>query len=124
RIIDATGSPLGVRLANAIAGGITADTLAANVQRVPVDSLEEAVAAGEQAVQQRRIQGVLVLDPRAMDQSGSVRYVGSNATSLNDMQRLERLLSREVVAWRLEGAGLSPTRAVELSELRIRVDAR
>src|SRR5690606_18110213 len=100
-VVDATGGPLGTRLATAIAGGITSDTLAANVQRVPLDSLAQAVATAEWRVAQRSILGVLVLDPRTIRSSGSVRYVGSNATSLNDMQRLERLLSREVVAWRL-----------------------
>lgn len=123
RVIDATGSELGIRLANEIAGGITADTLGANVQRVSIDSLDEAVAAAERLVTEERLQGVLVLDPRTIA-SGSVRYAGSNATSLGDMQRLERLISREVVGWRLQEAGLSLSEATRLAEMRIRVDAQ
>ena len=40
------------------------------------------------------------------------------------MQRLERLLSREVTAWRLEQAGLTTAEARGLAELRVRVDAQ
>src|SRR5690606_16065456 len=123
RVIDATNSPLGARLASEIAGGIDADTSGANVVRVSPDSLDAAVAVAESLVMQQRLQGLLVLDPRSIA-SGSVRYAGSNATSLGDMQRLERLLSREVTAWRLEQAGLTTAEARGLAELRVRVDAQ
>lgn len=123
RVIDATNSPLGARLASEIAGGIDADTTGANVVRVSLDSLDAAVESAEALVLEQRLQGVLVLDPRTLA-SGSVRYAGSNATSLGDMQRLERLLSREVAAWRLEQAGLATAEARGLAELRVRVDAQ
>lgn len=123
RVIDATGSALGTRLASEIAGGIDADTLGASVVRVSPDSLSAAVAEAELLVQQQRLQGLLVLDPATL-MTGSVRYAGSNAASLGDMQRLERLLSREVTAWRLEEAGLTTAEARGIAELRVRIDAQ
>ena len=124
RVIDATGSELGVRLSSAIAGGITADTTGADVRRVSLDSLDSAVRAAEADVAARRLQGVLVLDPRTINSTGSVPYSGTNAASINDMQRLERLLSREVIAWRLQEAGLTAEAARQFSDTRIRIDAR
>ena len=115
-VIDASDRGLGERIAR---------TLASYTPNAPAPRLHvvkrEAVAAEEdratKQVMDREALGYLVLDSAA--NSGSVRYAGRNATSLIDVQIIERTVRQAVLAQRLEAEGLNPARVSILTSLTV-----
>lgn len=124
-IVDATGSDLGQRVALDLAGGLSADVTTARVASVPPgDTL--ALAAAEDSVRREalaeRVKGYLVLD-RDVLAGGRARYVGVNAASQLDVRRLREGVQDQVVAMRLEQAGLDPELVRRVNALDVRLTA-
>jgi ABC-2 type transport system permease protein len=115
-IIDATGQGLGERIGRTLASY----TPSAPAPRVHVVKREQVPAEEERATREvinRESLGYLVLDSGAV--AGNVRYAGRNATSLIDVQVIERTVRQAVLAQRLEAEGLNAARVSMLTSLTV-----
>ena len=120
-IIDATGTPLGERIAERLRGGLFGDTSAARVVRVEPAVLAAAESMATQAVMRKESTGFLVLTPTAMRDT-SVRYAGRNAASIPEVDRIERAVRDALLALRLEDQGVNPDVVLRVMNLAMSVD--
>ncbi|MGA0919779.1 MAG: ABC transporter permease, partial [Gemmatimonadaceae bacterium] len=124
RILDATGTGLGVRIADRLA----APTLQGpSPERAPVDVLRPAELAARETeliaqIQRKELAGVLVVDSATVT-SGAARYAGRNAGSVGDLDVMEAAIRQSLLAFRLESEGIDPTRAEALTKVRVRLKA-
>jgi ABC-2 type transport system permease protein len=120
QVLDATGSPIGARVAAKLgampaeAGGGATPAL----KVVTPEELSNIEAAATKAVMAKEIKGYLVLSGVAPADL-KVRYAGRNASTVNDMQVLRDAVRTSLLAMRLEGAGLDPARISELTSVRV-----
>jgi ABC-2 type transport system permease protein len=128
-ILDATGTELGYRVAADL--GLVIDSVAnpdvvvhtrARVLSTPPARLTEAESTATRDVMRRAIRGYLVLDEETLT-GDRARYAGRNASSIPDMERLRRVVRQDVLAYRLERAGLDPERAATLTRLSLTLSA-
>jgi ABC-2 type transport system permease protein len=117
-ILDASGIGLGARVRSELAGGLTAaDTSHAQVKVVLGSELSAAESASTHAVMRKETNGYLVLGPRILDDTVA-RYAGRNASSIIDVQRVGEAVRREVLAARLEQAGVDAERVISLTRAK------
>ena len=123
RILDATGTDLGKRVAAELNGGVFGDTSRTRVEAVSEAQLPNAEAAATAAVNAKAIKGYLVLD-RGIFLGKEPRYAGSNATSFSDTRRIENAVNHEVLAEQLRTLGVSAQDADRLKKtsLDLRVE--
>ena len=119
-IIDATGADLGDAVARALGTGLQGDTSSARVVRVTDAEIVQAETTAMRDVMAKRIEGYLVLDS-ATAVGESARYAGRNASTIPDMERIERRVEQAILANRLRSAGLDPVRVSELSRVNIQL---
>jgi len=116
-VIDATGTELGSRVSR---------TLASFTPKAPAPRLRKATAQQVPAEEQRATAevmdrgalGYLVLDSTTTA-GNSVTYAGRNATSLIDIQIIERAVRQALLAQRLEGEGINAGRVAMLTSVQI-----
>jgi ABC-2 type transport system permease protein len=124
RILDATGSGLGARVAQRLA----APTLqGSSPTTAPVDELRPAELAARESeliaqIQREMLAGVLILDSTTIS-SGTARYAGRNAGSVGDIEALEVAIRQSLLTSRLEASGIDAERAEALTKLRVRLKA-
>ena len=117
-ILDASGVGLGSRVQADLAGGLTAsDTSRTQVIVLQPDDLAAAESASTHAVMRKETNGYLVLGPRILDDTVA-RYAGRNASSIIDVQRVGEAVRREVLAKRLEQAGVDAQRVMSLTSAK------
>ena len=120
-ILDATGTPLGDRVAERLRGGLFGDTSAARVMKVEPGALAAAESLATQAVMRKDATGFLVLGPSALRDT-SVRYAGRNAASITEVDRIERAVRDALVSLRLEDQGVNPEVVLRVMKLAMSVD--
>ena len=118
RILDATGSDLGVRIANAVPRGPALP--APTVLRVPRDSLTAAESLATRAVVAATLTGYLVIDSGTLA-GDTARYAGRNASSLSDMEVLSNVTRRQVLLMRLLRAHVDSSAAAGLADVHLTV---
>ncbi len=117
-ILDATQSNLGDAVARSLGSGAQGDTSLARVQQVTPSELAQAESTVTREVIAKRLEGYLVLDSASV--SGSkARYAGRNASTIPDMEKIERTVERAVLVTRLREAGLDAERVQELSRVNL-----
>lgn len=116
-IIDATGKELGDRVAKTLAS-FTPKAPAPRVRTVTAGRVPIEEQRATQEVIDREALGYLVLDSNTTA-GNSVRYAGRNATSLIDIQVIERTVQRAVLSTRLEGEGIDAGRVALLTNVKI-----
>lgn len=121
-VIDASGSQLGNRVANELNGGLFGNASLTQVVPVSPDDLGAAVDSARREVVSSRAKGYLLIDSATV-RGDTARYVGTNATSPVDMGRIERMLSEQIIAQRLEGAGIDPARIRALTSSNVTLHA-
>jgi ABC-2 type transport system permease protein len=119
-VVDATGTPLGTRVADQLRGGLFGDTAAAHVVTVAPSRLAEAESTATRAVMQKEATGFLVLGPTALRDT-TVRYSGRNAASITEVDRIERAVRDALVALRLENQGVNPDVVFRVMKLSMSV---
>jgi ABC-2 type transport system permease protein len=119
-ILDATESDLGSAVARSLGSGLQGDTSLARVQRVAPSGLAQAESTVTRDVIEKRIEGYLVLDSSST-QGVAARYAGRNASTIPDMERIERTVEQAILVSRLRGAGLDAERVQELSRVNLRL---
>jgi ABC-2 type transport system permease protein len=122
RILDATDSDLGRRVASALNGGLFGDTTRTRVERLAPAQLADAESTAVSAVLKGTIRGYLVLD-RSLFIGKSARYSGTNATSLTDMRRIENAVNHEVLAQQLRSLGVAAAEAERLKQFNVSLRA-
>ncbi len=120
-ILDATGGPLGRRVAERLTGGLFGDTTGARVEIVAPSALAEAESLATIAVMRNEATGFLVLGPTALRDT-SVRYAGRNAASVAEVTRIERAVRDAMVAVRLEGQGVDSDAVLRVMKMALSVE--
>jgi len=115
RILDATGTGLGDRIAAAMPR--TPSAPMPQVFNVAPGSLTAAESTATHAVVRNDVRGYLVLDAKTLA-GDSARYAGRNASSIGDMEMLTTIVRRSVVLTRLEQAHVDSATAARLAEIR------
>lgn len=121
-VIDASGTSLGTRIAGVLNGGPLGDSTKTRVHTVTPAGLPAAERDAMAAVARKEAKGYLVLDAKTVA-GQQARYAGTNATAAFDMNSLERTVRSEVLAMRLERAGLDDAQAEALSRMRLELKA-
>ena len=123
-LLDATGQGLGDRVATALSGGVSGSS--GSSPRVVTVTAGPALAAAEslatRAVVGDSVKGYLVLDAGTLA-SGKARYAGTNTTALFAMQRLDRAVQRELLAWKVEQSGVDPEVGRQLAATNVSIEA-
>ena len=122
RILDATGTDLGHRIAVALNGGLFGDTTRTRVEAIDTARIVRAESLATRAVIAGAIRGFLILEPGVF-LGKAVHYAGANATSLSDMQRIENTVRREVLAQQMRSLGISADDAERLKRASIELRA-
>ncbi|MDA1080052.1 MAG: ABC transporter permease [Gemmatimonadetes bacterium] len=133
RIIDATGSGLGERVARtlrdraerdpariaAAEAGTALDQLAeTEVVPTPADGVAAAESTATADVMAGVTRGYMVIDSATLSSTGKARYAGKNASSIAEMNQIEAALRGALVSQRLEAAGINSVRADSISRVR------
>lgn len=113
-ILDATSSGLGQRIARELNGGLFGDASRTRVVEVAPAALARAETTATLAVMRKATKGYLVVDSSTLA-AREARYAGSNASSEQDMERLRRVIRDQVMAVRLERAGIDPRQVAALT---------
>ena len=126
RILDATGTGLGARVARVLTSDSAraADTTrhTPDVRVVDAGALAGEEEAALRDVVAKRIPGYLVLDAATVG-GDSARYAGRNASTVPDVERLRNAVRQSVLAERLESSGLDSSRVSSLTNVRVRLPA-
>ena len=117
-VLDATGTDVGERVANAIYSARPAAGEKPEVRVVQPGSIAQAESVATSAVMRKERVGYLLLDGKTMAGT-ELRYAGRNATSIVDVSTIERIVQRTVLGKRLETEGISPDRVALLTNVRI-----
>lgn len=115
-IIDASGSGLGERVKGALAAGE-----APAVRAVLPQEIADAESTATREVVGKSREGYLVVDQLTVA-GERARYSGRNASTIPDMQQVERAVKAAVLNMRFEAAGLDAQRVQALSKLDLDFD--
>lgn len=116
RIVDATGVGLGARVAEKL-GRDDLEVLV--VPASAVTALEDSLV---QDVMAHKVTGYLVLDS-STTAGRLARYAGRNAGSVGQMERVEDAVRAALLESRVEAAGIDPTTAASLTQVRVRLQS-
>ncbi len=119
-ILDATDSDLGTAVARSLGTGLQGDSSLARVQRVSPSELAQAESTVTRDVIAKRVEGYLVLDSASAG-GRAARYAGRNASTIPDMERIERTVEQAILVNRLSQAGMDAARVQELSRVNLRL---
>src|SRR6478609_3539752 len=118
RILDATGAGLGTRIATSFRVDKTLSDTVTGPFVVNVSSGELAKAeadASREVVAPKGLTGYLVVDDSTLS-GDRARYVGRNASSLGEMDRLRSAVRQGVTITRLEREGVKPEIVAQVSK--------
>lgn len=121
RIIDATGSGLGQRIADALKYRGAPGSVPPQVMVVNPSELTEAESTATRQVVAKQLGGYLVADVRTVA-GEEARYSGRNATSLGDMERMRTATKEALLAQRLEKAGIDSGSVRDLTFMPLRLN--
>lgn len=134
RILDATGTGLGNRVATRLAtrhdsaavgpfggrGGVraTPDVIPSEVLEVDPSKLAAAETLATKGVMDKITPGYLVLDSGTITK-GTARYAGRNASAVGEIELIQTAIRQSLIASRLEGAGLKAERIDSLVSVKV-----
>ena len=121
RIIDATSTGIGQRIAEGISRTNPAGSTAPQVFVVTPSELSAAESTATHQVMQKQVSGYLVVDVATLG-GETVKYAGRNATSLGDMERMRGVVRDALLRQRLEGAGIDSSRVKDLTFIPLRLN--
>ena len=122
RIIDATTTGLGDRIATRLNGGPMGDAAATQVVVVAPNEVAAAESLATRDVMAKTRRGYLVVDPVTILEQ-KARYAGRNASSLNELEIIQNALRSAILGQRLEREGLDPKRVEALTRVKIDMSA-
>lgn len=116
-IIDATGTDLGARVAQAMAS-TSPNAPAPRLRKVTAEQVPQEEEGATKAVMQHDALGYLVLDANTVA-GKEMRYAGRNATALIDVENIERTVRQSLLSQRLEREGVDAARIAALTNIRL-----
>lgn len=116
-VIDATGTDLGTRVAQALQQSAPQST-APRVRHVRAEQLPAEEARATKEVMAREAIGYMVLDVNTLA-GKSIKYAGRNATALIDVETYSRTARQALLGQRLEREGIDAGRVTALTSVRI-----
>ena len=122
RIIDATTTGIGVRIAEAMNRGRAPGAAAPQVVVVKPSELTQAESTATREVVAKGISGYLIADALTI-KGEKARYSGRNATSVGDMERVRSAVREALLAQRLSIAGIDSSRLRELTFMPLRLSS-
>jgi ABC-2 type transport system permease protein len=137
RILDATGTGLGHRVADRLAsrrdamplaplrgrGALAApETIPSVVEDVNPPQLAMAESSATKNVMNKVNPGYLVLDSATLTKY-TARYSGRNASAVGEMEIIQEAIRQSLVASRLEGAGIKAERIDSLVRVKVNLAA-
>ena len=121
RILDATTTGLGYRVADAMNRGRAAGAPAPQVVVLKTDAISQAESTATRQVMKKQLSGYLIVDEGTL-RGEEVRYAGRNATSLGDMERVRSSVKEAVLAQRLEQAGIDSSRVRDMTFIPLKLN--
>jgi ABC-2 type transport system permease protein len=118
-VIDATGSGMGERVAAALRERYPLSP-PPEVRSVAAVSVPREEDRATLSVQNKEARGFLVLDSNTVAGT-SARYAGRNAGSMGDVEQLSSVVRQQVLAQRLQSAGIDAKRVAALTGARLEV---
>jgi ABC-2 type transport system permease protein len=118
-ILDATGVELGSRVAAEL-GGVS-ENGGTRVRALAPLEVAQAESLATDSVIAGASRGYLVLDSATVAGTAA-RYVGSNASTIADMDLITKVIREQVLAMRLERAGVNPLEAAAMSRTRLHLE--
>jgi ABC-2 type transport system permease protein len=122
RIIDATTTGLGDRVATRLNGGPMGNAAATQVVVVAPSEVAAAESLATKDVMAKTRRGYLVVDSVTL-QEQKARYAGRNASSLQELELIQNALRSAILGQRLEREGLDPKRVEDLTRVKINMSA-
>ena len=122
RILDATGTGLGDRVATRLNGGPMGNAAATQVVVLEPAGMAAAESLATRDVMAKTRRGYLVLDSLTIS-AQQARYAGRNASSLNEVQVIELAVRSAILGQRLEREGLDPKRVEALTRVKVDMSA-
>ncbi|HZJ00558.1 MAG TPA: ABC transporter permease [Gemmatimonadaceae bacterium] len=121
RIIDATTTGIGQRVAEAMNRGRAPGAASPHVVLVKPSELSEAESTATREVIAKQISGYLVTDESTL-RGEELRYAGRNATSIGDMERVRSTVKDAILAQRLENAGIDSSRVKDMTLIPLKLN--
>jgi ABC-2 type transport system permease protein len=121
RIIDATTTGIGQRVAEAMNRGRAPGAASPKVVLVKPSELSLAESVATRPVMAKDISGYLVTDESTL-RGEELRYAGRNATSIGDMERVRSTVKEAVLAQRLENAGIDSSRVKDMTFIPLKLN--
>jgi ABC-2 type transport system permease protein len=137
RILDATGTGLGHRVAARLAnkadsaavpalrargGNALPAAIPSEVADIDPPGLAMAESIATKAVMDNVSPGYLVLDSATLT-NHTARYAGRNASAVGQMELMQEAIRQSLIASRLEGAGIKPERIDSLIRVKVALSA-
>jgi len=121
RILDATTTGIGRRVADAMSRGRAPGAASPQVILVKPSELSQAESAATKQVMAKAISGYLVTDESTL-RGEELHYAGRNATSIGDMERVRSTVKEAVLAQRLENAGIDSSRVKDMTFIPLKLN--
>jgi ABC-2 type transport system permease protein len=120
RILDATTTGIGNRVAEAMNRGRAPGAASPEVILVKPSELSQAESTATREVMAKQISGYLVTDESTL-RGEEIRYAGRNATSMGDMERVRSTVKEAILAQRLENAGIDSSKVKDMTMIPLRL---
>ena len=121
RIIDATTTGIGQRIAEVMNRGRAPGAASPQVILVKPSELSQAESTATKEVMAKQISGYLVTDQSTL-KGEELRYAGRNATSMGDMERVRSTVKEAVLAQRLQNAGIDSSRVKDMTLIPLKLN--
>jgi ABC-2 type transport system permease protein len=122
RILDATTTGIGARIAESMNRGHAAGSIPPQVLIVKPSELTQAESTATRQVMTKQLSGYLIADARTLG-GEEARYAGRNATSIGDMERLRAAVKEALLTQRLESAGIDTSKVRDLTFIPLRLNS-
>lgn len=122
RILDATTTGFGQRIADVMSRGRAPGSLAPQVLVLRPGEVAAAESTATKQVMAKQLSGYLIADARTLG-GEEVKYAGRNATSLGDMERLRSSVKEALLSQRLERAGIDSSEVQSLTFIPLRLNS-
>jgi len=122
RILDATTTGIGQRIAGIMSSGNQPGAVAPQVIVLKPSELTAAESTATKQVMAKQLSGYLVTDDRTLE-GAEARYAGRNATSLGDMERLRSAVKDALLSQRLKAAGIDSSKFHNLTFIPLQLNS-
>jgi ABC-2 type transport system permease protein len=118
RVLDATGTDLGTRVASKLSPGIELEAPTPMVVTVDPAQLAAAETTATHAVMKGETQGFVVLDSMTLSRH-IARYAGRNASAFGETEAIQTAIRNSLMQQRMERDGLDPLKADAVTKIRV-----